>query len=159
MADLAAPDGLTIAPAPAMARYSLRARDPAALEAVIGRELPRRIGTTAGAIACLGPDEWLLRLPAGETVPTGEGQPVSVVDVSERSVGFTLTGPRAIDAIQAGCPRDVAALAVGAAVRTIWEEVEILLFREGEEAFTVEVWRSFAPWLELALATAARSLR
>lgn len=142
-----------------MARYSLRARDAAVLAGVIGRELPAKIGTTVGPIACLGPDEWLLRLPVGETVATGEGQPVSVVDISERSVGYVLEGPRAIEVIEAGCPRDVRKLAVGAAVRTVWEGVEILLFREAEQRYVVEVWRSFAPWLELAFRTAAKSLR
>ena len=90
---------------------------------------------------------------------TGEGQAVSVVDVSDRSVGYVLEGPRAIEVIEAGCPRDVRKLAVGAAVRTVWEGVEIVLLREGEARYVVEVWRSFAPWLELAFRTAAKSLR
>lgn len=160
MADTAlATSGVTILPAPAMARYSLRASDADKLAAILGRELPRKIGMTAGAVACLGPDEWLLRLPEGETVPFGEGEPVSVVDVSDRSVGFVLEGPRAIEVIEAGCPRDVRKLPIGAAVRTIWEEVEFVLLREDEQRYVVEVWRSFSPWLELAFRTAAKSLR
>jgi hypothetical protein len=36
---------------------------------------------------------------------------------------------------------------VGMVARTIFEKAEIVLFRSGEQAFRVEVWRSFAPYV------------
>ena len=62
-------EGVTIALAPPMARFSLRARDRATLEVLLGRKLPEKIGSTDGEIACLGPDEWLLRTTPGTALP------------------------------------------------------------------------------------------
>ena len=137
--------------APAAARYSLRARDPATLAGVIGRALPARIGDMQGGIACLGPDEYYALLPAGERVPDGAGLPVSVVDVSDRALGFVVEGTGAAAAIAIGCPLDLDRFAVGRATRTLFETVEIILLREDTTRFRIEVWRSFAPWLWHAL--------
>ncbi len=152
-------DGVTISLAPPMARYSLRARDPAALEALLGRKLPAKIGTMAAEISCLGPDEWLLRCAEGTAVPMGEGLALAIIEVSERSVCLIVEGPRAAEVVMAGCPLDLDRFATGRATRTIFEGVEIILIRSGEHRFEVEVWRSFAPWLQLALTTAAGQLR
>ena len=151
--------GVTIALAAPMARFSLRARDRAALEGLLGRKLPAKIGTTAGEIACLGPDEWLLRSAQGAAIPLGESLPVAVTEISERAVCLIVEGPRAAEVLMAGCPLDLELFATGRATRTIFETVEIILIRSGEDRFEVEVWRSFAPWLHLALTTAAAQLR
>ena len=151
-------DGVTISLAPPMARYSLRARDPGALEAVLGLKLPEKIGTTEGGAACLGPDEWLLRLPFGASIAMGEGLPLAITELSERAVCLIAEGPRAAEVLMAGCPLDLDRFAVGRATRTIFETVEIVLIRSSEHRFEVEVWRSFAPWLQLALTTAAQEL-
>jgi sarcosine oxidase, subunit gamma len=148
-------DGVTIRLAPLMARYSLRARQAQALETLIGVKVPKRIGTTEGGIACLGPDEWLMRAQAGTTVPTGAGLAVAITDVSERSVCLIVEGPQAAQLIMSGCPLDLDHFAVGRATRTIYETVEIILIREGTVRFHVEVWRSFASWLWTALTTVA----
>lgn len=152
-------ESVTISLAPPMARYSLRARDPAVLEALLGRKLPAKIGTTAGEIACLGPDEWLLRLPIGSIIPMGEGLPLAITEVSERSVSLIVEGPRAAEVLMVGCPIDLDRFTAGRATRTIFETIEIILIRSGEHRFELEVWRSFAPWLQLALTTAAAQLR
>ena len=152
-------EGVSIALAPAMARFSLRARQAQALETVLGIKLPKRIGETEAGIACLGPDEWLLRAPAGATLAIGAGLPVAITEVSERSVCLIVAGPRAAEVLAAGCPLDLDRFAVGRATRTVFETVEIILLRTGEDQFEVEVWRSFAPWLRLALETAAGQLR
>ncbi len=143
---------------PPLARFSLRARDPRALATLIGRPVPAKIGTTEGELTCLGPDEWLLRAPEGTTVPDASGQPLSVVEISERQVALVLEGPRAAEVLMTGCPRDLAKFAIGQAARTVFEGVEIIVLRTGAERFEVEVWRSFAPWLELALRKAAGHL-
>jgi len=143
---------------PACRRYSLRARDVAQLAAVTGLTLPEKIGETREGVAMLGPDEWLALLPQDSALPMGEGHPCSIVDVSERSVGFIVEGAEAVDVLSAGCPLDLARWPIGRASRTIFELVEIILIRESETRFRVEVWRSFAPWLREALQTAARTV-
>ena len=151
--------GVSIMLAPPMARFSLRARDVEALEGLLGRKLPARIGATEGEIACLGPDEWLLRTAPGTAIPRGEGKPLAITDVSERSICLVIEGPRAAEVLMAGCPLDLDRFETGRATRTIFETVEIVLLRSGDTRFEVEVWRSFAPWLHLALTTAAVQLR
>ena len=148
-------DGITVSLAEPMARYSLRACEAQTLETVLGLKLPKRIGETGAGIACLGPDEWLLRAPAGTTLSMGAGLPVAITEVSERSVCLIVEGERAAEVLAAGCPLDLDRLAAGRATRTVFETVEIVLLRTGDERFEVEVWRSFAPWLRTALETAA----
>jgi sarcosine oxidase, subunit gamma len=150
--------GVTIVPGAPLARFVLRGRDHAALARLFGRAVPAKIGEIAGEVVCLGPDEWLLRCAAGTRVPDGAGQPLSVVDVSERQIAFVIEGPLAAEVLMAGCPRDLAKFAVGQAARTVFEGVEIIVLRTAEQRFEVEVWRSFAPWLELALSKAASHL-
>ena len=147
--------GVTISLAEPMARYSLRARQAQTLEVLLGAKIPAAIGETQDGIACLGPDEWLLRAPAGTAIPKGDGLPVSITDISERAVCLTLAGPRAAEVLMSGCPLDLDRFAAGRATRTIFETVEIILWRKDHELFEVEVWRSFAPWLKAALEAAA----
>lgn len=146
---------VTIAPASPRARFVLRARDPARLSALIGRSLPASIGAVQAGIAMLGPDEYLALLDPGEALPAGAGEPVSVVDVSARSVGLVVEGARAAETIMAGCPLDLDRMAPGRATRTLFETVEIVIWRESPTRFHIEVWCSFAPWLWLALVEAA----
>jgi sarcosine oxidase, subunit gamma len=147
-------DGVRISPTPAMARYSLRARDPEALAEIIGRAVPARIGETLDGIACLGPDEWLALLPDGTALPFGEGQAFSIVDVSSRAVGIVVEGPGAAALVGAGCPLDMERFSVGRTTRTLFETVEIVCWRTSETRFHIDVWRSFAPWLWNALVAA-----
>jgi sarcosine oxidase, subunit gamma len=147
--------GVTISLAPPMARYSVRARQPQALETLLGVKVPKKIGGTEGGIACLGPDEWLMRAPVGTSVPIGAGLAVAVIDVSERSICLIVEGAQAARIIMSGCPQDLDTFPVGKASRTIYATVEIILIREAEERFHVEVWRSFASWLWTALTQAA----
>jgi sarcosine oxidase, subunit gamma len=147
--------GVTISLAPPMARYSLRARQAQALETLLGIKVPKKIGETEGGIACLGPDEWFLRADADTMIPMGEGLPLSITNVSERSVGIVIDGPGAAALIMSGCPQDLDRFAVGRASRTIFETVEIILIREAEDRFLVDVWRSFASWLWTALTETA----
>ena len=147
--------GVTISLAEPMARYSLRARQAQTLEALLGAKIPAAIGETQDGITCLGPDEWLLRAPAGAAIAKGDGLPVSISDISERAVCLILAGPRAAEVLMAGCPLDLDRFAAGRATRTIFETVEIILWRKDQELFEVEVWRSFAPWLKAALEAAA----
>jgi sarcosine oxidase subunit gamma len=139
--------GVRLSLAADLVRYSMRARDPAVLEGELGRDLPARIGHTSDGIICLGPDEWYVILPDNFDLPRGEGLPVSVVDVSSRAVGFVLEGPGALGVLASGCPLDLELMAPGRATRTVFETVEIVIWRESEARWHIEVWRSFAPWL------------
>ncbi len=147
-------DGLTISLAPPMARYSMRARQAQALETLLNIKVPKKIGSTEGGIACLGPDEWLLRAKVGTILLAGQGLPVYVTDISERAICLNVEGRRSAEILMSGCPLDLDSFAVGRATRTIYETVEIILIREAEDRFHVEVWRSFASWLWTALTTA-----
>ncbi len=150
-----AADGVTISLAPPMARYSLRARQGQALETLLGVKVPKKIGATEGGIACLGPDEWLMRAPAGTSIPMAAGLAIAVTDVSERSICLCVEGPRAAQLIMSGCPQDLELFPVGKATRTIFETVEIILIRNSNDQFHIEVWRSFSSWLWTALTTTA----
>lgn len=148
--------GITISLAAPMKRYSLRAREAQALETLLNVAVPKNIGGTEGGVACLGPDEWLLRVDADASIPTGAGLRVAITDISERSICLLVEGPRACEVLMSGCPLDLDNFAVGRATRTIYETVEIIIVRETEDRFHVEIWRSFAFWLWTALTTAAR---
>jgi sarcosine oxidase, subunit gamma len=151
-----AAQGVTISLAPPMARFSLRARQPQALETVLNIKAPKNIGETQNGVACLGPDEWLLRAAEGTRLATGNGLPVAITDISERAICLVVEGPRATEVLMSGCPLNLSGFGVGRATRTIYETVEIILIREAEDRFHVEVWHSFAPWLWTALTTAAK---
>lgn len=150
--------GVSITLAAPLARFSLRAKDSALLGKLIGRDLPARIGQVAGEVACLGPDEWLLRAAEGTELPSCQGQPVSIADVSERSVCIVVEGPAALKVLSSGCPRDLSRLGVGQAARTVFETVEMIVVHEAADRYAVDVWRSFAPWLHAALVKAAGHL-
>jgi sarcosine oxidase subunit gamma len=55
-----------------------------------------------------------------------------------------------------GCPLDLSQFSVGRVARTMYETVEIILIRDAEDRFHVEVWRSFSAWLWMAMTMAAR---
>jgi sarcosine oxidase subunit gamma len=165
--------GFAIAESEPAERFVFRGGDDAraACSAAFGAELPPRLGVAAshdGRTAFwLGPDEWLL-IGAGEDpealtaeIETAlETVPHSLVEVSHRQIGIEVTGAAAARALSAGCPLDLrlSAFPVGMATRTLFDKAEIVLWRRGETAFRVEVWRSFAPYLVAALSEAARGL-
>ena len=134
-----------------------------------GVELPTKLGAAGErddrAALWLGPDEWLLIVDGvdpelfPEEIALGlEGVSYSLVDVTHRQVAVMVSGALAGRAFSAGCPLDlhVSAFPVGMATRTIFDKAEIVLWRQAETAFRVEVWRSFAPYLVAALTEAAK---
>ena len=110
----------------------------------------------------LGPDEWLLiaaekDAPGIERAFGGMEEPHSLVDVSHRNLGFVVEGRAAEVVLNSGCPLDLdlTAFPVGMCTRTVFDKAEIVLWRTGEQTFHVEVWRSFAPYVEALLREAA----
>lgn len=169
---LALPAGprFALAEAPPAARFILRGGEAVrvACGMVFGAEPPSRPGSAGEgerAALWLGPDEWLLIADDAGGVTIAEllesvleGTAHSLVDVSHRQIGLIASGPVAARVLNAGCPLDLGlkTFPVGFATRTPFDKAEIVLWRRGEAAFHIEVWRSFAPYLAAALAEAAR---
>lgn len=159
---------------PPMARLALRGREAALAPAgaAFGVELPREAcrfaRSGARSALWLGPDEWLLTAEGGADSAAlyGEmegalaGLPHALVDVSDRSLAFTVEGPRAAYVLNQGCPLDLdlSAFPVGMVTRTVFAKAQIVLMRESETRFRLDVWRSFAPYVWSLLEDARREL-
>lgn len=144
-------------PAAPAGRISLRAKaeDVSALSGSLGLDLPTRPKTSTSAngrtALWLGPDEWLV-IDESEsglmTAAANSGVLHSATDVSHRNTAILISGPGAEAAINTGCPQDLSlsVFPVGACSRTLFGKVEVVLLRTGEEAFRMEVWRSFSDY-------------
>lgn len=145
-------------------RFSLRVRpeNRAALAQALGLTLPERIGQRASAAEtealCLGPDEWLILTTEAQRdalAAAGAGAyaaiPHSLVEISDREITLRLSGPQALTALTAGCPRDVEAMATGTAARTLFDTATVILWRDGADSFRMDVWRSFLPHVSAIL--------
>jgi sarcosine oxidase subunit gamma len=161
----------TLSEATLAARFILRGSEAVrvACGMVFGADLPSQLGAAGEgdkrAALWLGPDEWLLIANAADAVTIGdvlesvlEGTAHSLVDVSHRQVGLIASGPAAARVLNAGCPLDLdlKAFPVGFSTRTLFDKVEIVLWRRAEATFHIEIWRSFAPYLAASLIAAAR---
>jgi sarcosine oxidase, subunit gamma len=161
----------TLSEASPAARFILRGAEAVrvACGMAFGVEPPSRLGpageSEGRAALWLGPDEWLLIADGADAGDIGamlesvlEGTAHSLVDVSHRQIGLIASGPVAARVLNAGCPLDLdlKAFPVGFATRTLFDKVEIVLWRRAETTFHIEIWRSFAPFLAGSLAEAAR---
>jgi sarcosine oxidase, subunit gamma len=113
----------------------------------------------------LGPDEYLFLGPETEGPALAsvleqalQGEPHSLVDVSHRQSALEISGPRAPDILNSGCPLDLDAVAfpVAMCTRTIFAKAEIVLWRTAPDVFRLEVWRSFTDYVARLLDEAAR---
>ncbi len=162
-------NGVTLTPVEAMERISLRAEDKAvaSLGKAIGFSLPKKAGTTVtkGSVTALwiGPDEWLILGVEGSDleaklnkVKTGL---YSAVAVNHRNTAMTVSGAKAINALNSGCPRDLSleAFPIDGCGRTIIGKAEVVLWRTAADTFHVEVWRSFSDYVWKYLVDSARS--
>lgn len=165
MPDIMAPPsraGATVEKLPGMARLLLRG-DPSVLGPAFQLELPTRPCTSVAAersALWLGPDEWLVLAPASTQWPDWEGDAGAVIDIAHRQIALLVQGPQAADALAVACPLDLAlaAFPAGACTRTVFGKAEIVLWRRDEQSFHLEVWRSFAPYVEHLLAEGLRDL-
>lgn len=157
----------TLSQAAPATRISLRARaeDVVALSSALGVDLPVRPKSSAYAngrtALWLGPDEWLVIDEGGSglmTAAANSGVLYSATDISHRNVAIIVSGPGAADAINAGCAQDLSldVFPVGACSRTLLGKVEIVLLRTAEDAFRIEVWRSFSDYAFGLLVEGAR---
>ncbi len=164
----------TLSEAAPAARFILRGSEGVRVSCgmAFGAELPSRLGSAGQgenrAALWLGPDEWLLIADGADAADVSgvlesvlDGTAHSLVDVSHRQIGLIASGPTAARVLNSGCPLDldIKAFPVGMATRTVFDKVEIVLWRRAEATFHIEIWRSFAPFLAASLAEAARGAR
>ena len=151
------------------ARFSLRIDPSAAATAAtaFGAPLPARIGQTApsgGRLALqLGPDEWQLIAPLseGDAIVESFGRlqaPHSLVDVGHREVGILVEGEAASLALSSAIAFDIEEMPVGTGCRTVFDKAQIILIRETENRFRIEVWRSFADHVRHILHAVSREI-
>ncbi|MGI9245444.1 MAG: sarcosine oxidase subunit gamma [Steroidobacteraceae bacterium] len=156
---------------PDLARFILRgeAAVRTAAGAAFGLDLPTQAcqGNVAGTRAALwlGPDEWLLLAPESELAAISSALAVSVgalphslVEVSQRQVALVVRGTEAEWLLDSQCPLplNLRDFPVGMCTRTLYGKAEIVLWRTGQDAFHVEVWRSFAAYVVEMLREVAR---
>ena len=121
--------------------------------AAFAEQACRAVVRESRATLWLGPDEYLLLGADEEAQPaTAEAleralvdAPHSLVNVSHRQFALALSGPHAANILNAGCPLDLdlGEFPVGMCTRTVFAKADIVLWRTQEDAFHVEVWRSF----------------
>jgi len=152
-------------------RYTLRG-GPDALAAagrafglVLSQQACRAACTGTRAALWLGPDEQLLLGLESDTESIREaletalaGIPHSLVDVSHRQVALEVSGAHAADILNGASPLDLSleAFPVGMCTRTLLDKADIVLWRTREDAFHIEVWRSFTDYVAGLLAQIAQ---
>lgn len=164
-------DQVAVAVLPPVARLNLRLRPEglAAASKTFGLQLPDKItrGATKNGRAayCLGPDEWLLHAAESEQADIvaafeklRETTPHSLTVISDREITIAITGPRASELLSVACPLDLSRMAAGTAKRTLFDSAQVVLIRDGADAFRIEVWRSFFPHVRELLDIATREL-
>jgi sarcosine oxidase subunit gamma len=80
------------------------------------------------------------------------------VVISDRELTIGISGPAALVLLNTGCPLDLSRIPVGGAKRTIFDYAQVTLIRDGEDAFRLEVWRSYYPHVRGLLDIATREL-
>ena len=133
-----------------------------AIERVVGLRPPVESTTAVGGtgfprLLWLGPDEWLVLTEDALREKTLDqlteklvGQHFQVVDVSDARAVIGLTGPRARNVLEKGCPLDLHSRVFGAgrSTRTIVARVQIILHQVTEVPdYDIYVQRSLAEYL------------
>lgn len=162
-------DAVSVAVLPPVARFNLRISpaDLAVATKAFGLKLPGKIGEGVQkedrAAYCIGPDEWLLHAAEADQpaivaqFETARARtPHSLTVISDREVMIGITGPAAIDLLSVACPLDLSRMAVGNAKRTVFDYAQVVLIRDGDDAFRLEVWRSFFPHVSGLLKVAVK---
>lgn len=162
-------DAVSVAVLPPVARLNLRIAHAnlGAASKAFGLPLPGKIGQGAvkddRAAWCLGPDEWLLHAPEVEQVAivadfaaARANAPHSLTVISDREFPIAITGHGAQELLSVACPLDLSRMAPGTAKRTLFDTAQVVLIRDADDAFRIEVWRSFFPHVSELLDLALR---
>jgi sarcosine oxidase subunit gamma len=163
MASASRPDIVGLAEVPHTAMVGLRV-DPAAPAGgraadVLGAPLPISCGGVIGMGAhralWLGPDEWLVTTTADAdvlvdqlTAAMGE-EPGLALDLSANRTVLELSGPRAREVLEKGCPADLhpRTFGVGQAVSTTLARVPVLLWQTDVDGWRLLPRSSFADYV------------
>lgn len=168
-------DGVTVRRMASSGRLTLRGRDGVREAAYRALGLSdtnvacrAAVGGTSGVSALwLGPDEWLLLVPPSALQSIRQrlaealgGSPHGLVDTSDRQIAFEISGGRAAEVIGIGCPLDLDLphFPAGSCTRTLLGKSEIVLWRKSDEAFQLEVARSFSSYVAGVLACSATAI-
>jgi sarcosine oxidase subunit gamma len=141
----------------------------AAAGVTFGLRLPNQACRAREGDGCaalwLGPDEQLLLVQHSQwsdlllaLAATLTGMPHSLVDISQRQVALQVSGAHAAELLSAGCPLDLhpQAFPIGMCTRTLFAKAPIVLWRTGADAFHLEIWRSFALYVQQLLQVVGR---
>jgi sarcosine oxidase, subunit gamma len=119
----------------------------------------------------LGPDEYLLLDFAArdEQAPAAAASiedalretAHALVDVSHRQFALEVSGPHAEIILRGACPLDLhmSQFPIGMCTRTLLAKADITLWRTRDDAFHIEVWRSFAGYVGGLLQEIAREFQ
>ena len=115
----------------------------------------------------LGPDEQLIVGPDASHAQLAprlgaalEGLTHSLVDVSHRQSAIELAGPKATTLLAMACPLDfdLSQMPVGFCSRTVYAKAEVVLWRQDEQRFQLQPWRSFLPYVTGLLVIGSQEL-
>jgi sarcosine oxidase, subunit gamma len=130
----------------------------------------RAVRSAERATLWLGPDEYLLldfAAPGESSLVTAAAMedalldvPHALVDVSHRQFALEVSGPHAEVILRGACPLDldISQFPVGMCTRTLLAKADITLWRTREDAFHLEVWRSFAGYVGGLIAEIAKEI-
>ncbi len=162
-------DAVSVTPLTPVARFNLRIdpKDLPAAASAFGLTLPGKIGEGAKngdrAAYCMGPDEWLLHAAESDQQAIVSAfdkvratTPHSLAVISDRELALSIKGPAAAELLSVGCPIDLSRLPIGGAKRTVFDYAQVVLIRDAEDVFRLEVWRSYMPHAQGILEIATR---
>lgn len=117
----------------------------------------RAVVQDARATLWLGPDEYLLlgadaesEAAAADALERALGAlPHALVNISHRQFALEVSGPHAAIILNGACPLDLdlTEFPVGMCTRTALAKADIVLWRTREDAFHLDVWRSFSGYV------------
>jgi len=149
--------------------WSLRLRTQQIMQASLAWRAPLELAPLASSSSNgrhalrLGPDEWLLLADASSAVDDlhtlAASTALSLVDISDRELAWTISGANADRVLATSCPLDLseAAFPPGRATRTVYGHAEIVLWRPtSERSWQIRALRSFANYLTRQLAHAGK---
>jgi len=134
--------------------------------AAFSEEPCRAVLQAARATLWLGPDEYLLlgadaasEDAAAEALERSLSDiPHALVNISHRQFALEVSGPHAATLLSGACPLDLdlGEFPVGMCTRTVLAKADIVLWRTRDDAFHLEVWRSFSGYATGLLREIAR---
>jgi sarcosine oxidase subunit gamma len=114
----------------------------------------------------LGPDEYLLLGADEESADCVADAlerglvdvPHALVNISHRQFALEISGPHAATVLSGACPLDLhlREFPIGMCTRTVLAKADIVLWRIRDDAFHIEVWRSFSGYVTGVLREIAR---